>query len=128
MKLADEFDTFHAAIVLGKEQTDRIDSAAQHLAEYLYNHYSLPENEVFLQGSYPNGTAVKPDPERAGGEYDVDLVSVSAKARVSPEQALDELESALADSGDFKDRIDRDPDRPCVRLRYADDPIGGFHV
>ena len=35
MRLADAFDTFHDAIVLGKRQTDRIDSAAEHLSKYL---------------------------------------------------------------------------------------------
>jgi hypothetical protein len=128
MKLADAFDTFHDAIVLGQEQTERIDSASQYLAQYLHNHYSVAKDQVFLQGSYPNGTAVKPDPERDGGEYDVDLVSISAQPEATPEQALDELETTLAASGDFKERIDRDPERPCVRLRYADDDVGGFHV
>lgn len=128
MKLPDAFDTFYDAIVLGKKQTDRVDSAAKHLSEYLRNSYGISGDQVFLQGSYPNGTAVKPDPEGDGGEYDVDLITVSADAQATPEEALDELENSLAASGDFKDRIDRDSERPCVRLRYAEDEVGDFHV
>lgn len=129
MRLHDDFDTFHDRIILGKTQKERIESAVNALTELLLAAFELGPSDVFLQGSFPNGTAVKPDPEGENGEYDVDLVAICAGADQSPEEALADLEAALSENEIYRKRIDRsDPGRPCVRLKYADEEIGGFHV
>jgi len=127
MKLAGPFDAFYDAISLGEEPTDRIESAVGALTDYLREAYGLDASQVFPQGSWPSGTAVEPA-DREKGAYDVDLVAVCAADDATPEEALDDLEETLADNGTYKDRIDRDESRPCIRLRYADVEIGGFHV
>jgi len=122
--LPNQFVTFIENISLGERQVERIQSAATALADYLRSAMELEaEDDVFLQGSYANGTAIKP-PE--GGEYDVDVVVVSATHSDSADDALDDLEDILEDHGRYRDRIQRK--KPCVRLKYADDEIGGFHV
>jgi Second Messenger Oligonucleotide or Dinucleotide Synthetase domain len=129
VKLPHDFEKFNETIVLGKTQRERIDTAAGHLTKYLRDWYGLNADDVFEQGSYPNETAVKPDPERSDGEYDVDVVCVCAAANATENDALDDLEAALDADGGYSERIERDnPQRPCIRLRYADDEIGGFHV
>lgn len=129
MNLPVDFQKFYERIELGETQTNRINSASVRLHDYLRDYYGLRSDEVFLQGSYPNGTAVKPDPEDDKGEYDVDLVSISASPSATPDEALQDLEDALAEDPDYKERIEKDDrKKPCVRLRYADDEIGGFHV
>jgi hypothetical protein len=129
VKLQHDFEDFYSRIILGKTQRERIDSAAGHLKEYLCAWYKLPEEDVFEQGSYPNETAIKPDREKKDGEYDVDVVAVCAVAEATEDEAIDDLEASLDADGDYSKRIERDnPKRPCVRLRYADDEIGGFHV
>jgi Second Messenger Oligonucleotide or Dinucleotide Synthetase domain len=119
----DAFKTFHSKIELAKAQEDRIDAAWATLVRRLVEHYELEDGDVFLQGSYPNGTAIRPDPERDDGEYDVDLVCVAVRSDATPEEAIKELEDALDQLG-YGDRFERDSTRPCVRLRYADDPSG----
>lgn len=128
MKLPEDFETFHDKIILGATQVGRIESAANSLIEYLTGQLNLASGDIFLQGSFPNGTAIKPDPERTDGEYDIDLVVVCATEEDSPTDALERMESVLAASGTYGSMIDRDPERPCIRLRYADDDIGSFHV
>lgn len=121
--LGSEFQKFDAAIKLTETQTNRIESARKALQSYLAAKFELSDTEVFVQGSYANGTAIKP---LSGGEYDVDVIVVSAKGGDSADDALDQLEGALKDSGNYKDRIRKK--RPCIRLEYADDYIGKFHV
>jgi SMODS domain-containing protein len=128
MKLPEDFETFYGKIILGATQVDRIESAANSLGEFLVNEFSLSPGEVFLQGSFPNGTAIKPDPEKKDGEYDVDLVAICAQADDDPKDALDRVEEKLKSHGTYQSMIDRDPNRPCVRLRYTDDEAGRFHV
>jgi hypothetical protein len=128
MKLPEDFETFHDKVILGATQIGRIESAANSLIEYLTAQHHLTSGGVFLQGSFANGTAIRPDPERNDGEYDIDLVVVCATEGDSPIDALDRIENVLRASGTYGPMIDRDPERPCIRLRYADDDIGGFHV
>jgi SMODS domain-containing protein len=128
VKLPEDFEKFYEKIVLSQRQTDRIQSAANALADFLTKEFSLGAGEVFLQGSFPNGTAIKPDPEKKDGEYDVDLVAICAEPEDEPKEALDRVERALQGNGTYRSMIDRDPKRPCVRLKYADDDVGGFHV
>lgn len=127
--VTDDFDTFHDRITLGQKQIDRIESAASALIAFLVETLGLSDADVFLQGSYANGTAIKPDPVKDAGEYDVDLVVVSAREGATPEEAIAKLREVLASNGRYADKIeDDDPTRPCVRLRYADEDAGGFHV
>jgi hypothetical protein len=128
MNLPDAFDTFHDNISLGAKPTQKIESASNGLIVYLSQRYSLPSSLVFLQGSYPNGTAV--EPENGDGEYDVDLVCVCAAPTMTAEEALDDLEARLAENATYAELIRKEGSRkaPCVRLRYADDEVGGFHV
>jgi Second Messenger Oligonucleotide or Dinucleotide Synthetase domain len=128
MLLADSFDTFYDRISLGVKPTQKIETATGGLARYLEQAYSLPAGAVFLQGSYPNGTAVEPG--SPDGEYDADLVAICASSGATCNQALDELEAVLANHGTYAELIKKEGARkkPCVRLRYADDDVGGFHV
>lgn len=127
MALTTEFITFRNKLVLDSTQMGRIQSAVDSLSEKLIKKYDLKEGEVFLQGSVPNGTAVKPDPENDDGEYDVDLVGICAQDDASPEEAIKDLERVLEESG-YKDFIEPMEDRPCVRLQYADEEHASFHV
>jgi hypothetical protein len=129
VKLIGDFQLFYVAIQLGEKQSSRIESASNNLHDYLTGYYGLGPDGVFPQGSVPNGTAVKPDPDDSGGEYDVDLVAVCASSSATPDQALEDLEAALEAHETYKKMVDKeDRKKPCVRLRYADDEIGGFHV
>ncbi|GLY14156.1 hypothetical protein Kisp01_11720 [Kineosporia sp. NBRC 101677] len=123
MSLKSEFDSFVDSITLKQTQVDRIESAWTTLQKYLSSAYKLPEKHFFLQGSYANGTAVVPVPD---GEYDVDVVCYCVPPQVSPENALDVLENHLSESGNYKPRIRAK--KPCVRLEYAEDAVGKFHV
>lgn len=117
------FDGFLDNIVLRQSQVDRIESASGTLQKYLRSYFDLTIEDVFLQGSYANGTAVRPI---AGGEYDVDVVCVSASATQSADSALDELFAALDDNGNYSGKLVAK--KPCIRIEYADDDIGKFHV
>ncbi len=128
MKLPDEFETFHGKIVLSTAQMERVESAVGNLTKFLVERLKLVSKDVFMQGSVPNGTAIKPDPQKKDGEYDVDLVVVCAAPDASPEEAINALEGVLAEHGTYAGMIERNPGRPCVRLRYADEETGGFHV
>lgn len=127
MRLPGAFDTFHDNVILGARQRERIDSAATALHDYLVGKLGVPSSDVFLQGSYPNRTAVKPA-DQENGEYDVDLVAISALQSDTPKKALDNMEAVLREDDGYAQRIERDPDRPCIRLHYADDEAGKLHV
>lgn len=118
-----QFQQFLENIALGQRQRDRMDSAANTIADFLTTSYRLLRGGVFLQGSYPNGTSIEPV---EGGEYDVDLVAICAAPGVQPDTALDDLEQRFAADGRFQARIKRK--NPCVRLEYAPDDVGKFHV
>jgi hypothetical protein len=76
-----------------------------------------------LQGSYANGTAIEPGD---GGEYDIDVVAVCVDSGTTANSALDDLEARFRADGRFRDRVRRK--KPCVRLEYAGDDVGTFHV
>lgn len=117
------FDVFLDNISLTQTQVDRIESASNTLTDFLKSHYVLGDYEVFLQGSYPNGTAVKPI---EGGEYDVDIVCVCASSEDSAANAIQDLYDALDANGRYSGKLTSK--QPCVRIQYADDTIGSFHV
>ena len=121
--LTDAFESFHQSICLTDTQSSRIESARKSLTDYLKSHFNLGDEAVFLQGSYANGTAVKPLP---GGEYDVDIVAITADSSTTADVALDEIWDALEQHGTYKDRLISK--KPCIRVEYADDHIGGIHV
>jgi predicted nucleotidyltransferase len=124
-----DFETFHKRLLLGCKQVERIESATASLIKHLVRELGLDAGEVFLQGSYANGTAIKPDPDQNDGEYDVDLVVICANADETPERAVAQLRKGIAENGTYAMMIeDDDRDRPCVRLRYTEEEIGGFHV
>jgi len=128
MNLPHAFNAFYEKIELGALSQDRILSAWGRLHEFLVGSYRLPATHVFIQGSYANGTAVRPEDDN--GEYDVDIVVVCADLGTSADAAVADLRSRLERSSDLSARLEKDKrGRPCVRLRYADDPEGfGFHI
>lgn len=123
VELSDHFGSFIANISLGEPQVSRLNSAWKTIAEYLSGSYGIPLSSTFLQGSYANGTAIEPV---EGGEYDLDLVCVCVKDEMTSNAALDELERILKSDGRFRDRVQAK--KPCVRLIYAEDDVGRFHV
>jgi hypothetical protein len=129
MNLPDAFDTFHDKISLGTKAEQKIQSAASGLIKHVSTAYNVPEEFVFLQGSYPNDTAIEPE-DSDNGEYDADLVCIVSQAEMSPDDALNDLEATLSQNAVYAELIKKEGSRkkPCVRLRYADDEVGGFHV
>lgn len=119
----DYFLKFDTTITLGAKQRERLDSAARSISDFLVEAYDIPRSYVFLQGSYPNETAIEPV---AGGEYDLDLVAVCVGDDLTADQALDDLADAFRSDGRFSERVV--PRTPCVRLEYAEDEVGKFHV
>jgi hypothetical protein len=117
------FELFVQNISLGNPQVPRMNSASNTIADFLQASYGLAPGDVFLQGSYENGTAIEPVD---GGEYDVDIVAVCVGEGLTANAALDDLEQRFAGDGRFRDRIKRK--KPCVRLEYAPDDVGKFHV
>ncbi len=129
MDLPEAFDTFHDKISLGIKATQKIEVATGGLTKYLSDQYGLGPGGVFLQGSCANDTAVEPE-DRHEGEYDADLISLSATPGMSSDEALDDLVAVLCQNGTYEKliRLEGSKKKPCVRLRYADDEVGGFHV
>ena len=121
--ISGHFELFLQNISLGDPQVPRMNSAARTVSEYIAASYDLPDHNVFLQGSYANGTAVEPV---HGGEYDVDIVAVCVDGETSANDALADLEARFRADGRFRDRVRRKT--PCVRLEYAEDNVGSFHV
>ncbi|SHV15115.1 Uncharacterised protein [Mycobacteroides abscessus subsp. abscessus] len=117
------FTAFVDKISLGQTQVGRIESASNTLGDFLKAQYGLSDAEVFLQGSYANGTAVKPI---EGGEYDVDIICVSASQQGSAAGAIQDLYDVLDSNGRYAGKLTQK--QPCVRIQYADDAIGSFHV
>ncbi|MFD9740627.1 cyclic GMP-AMP synthase DncV-like nucleotidyltransferase [Umezawaea sp. NPDC059074] len=123
MNIQDYFSRFVEDISLGVKQVGRIESASSTLLKFLREQYGLTVSEVFLQGSYANGTAVKPV---KGGEYDVDIVCISAGEADTAEGALKDVYGKLEANGRYAGKLKLK--QPCVRIEYADDEIGSFHV
>ena len=121
--LSANFEQFLRNISLGDPQVPRMNSAARTVSQFLIYSYGIPINNVFLQGSYANGTAIEPV---NGGEYDVDLVAVCVDGSTSADAALNDLETRFRGDGRFRNRVHRK--KPCVRLEYAEDDVGTFHV
>jgi hypothetical protein len=129
MKNEEEFEVFLGRLQLGRVQVERMNSAWRAISDGLRGHFGLPPEDVFLQGSYANNSAIKPPPDSKDGEYDIDLIASCARADEEPVQALNRLAEALSAIG-YGENVEPDPERkrPCIRLRYADDDAGRFHV
>lgn len=126
--LTDEFEDFFQKIQLGDSQAERIQSAIDALSSYLIKYYELSPSDYFVQGSFSTNTVVKPAPSK-DGEYDVDIVIFSPDSAATPDEAIEDLETAIEANGNYKDKIEKDdPKIPCVRLRYADENKAKFHV
>jgi len=124
MELPDAFKDFNKKLELSTKAVDRIESAASTLRSRLQNSLDLEASDIFLQGSYENGTATPPADE--SGEYDVDLVA-ERDWTGSPDEVLDELEAVLAEYDSYKQMLE--PKDACICLRYAPEKgVGGFHV
>lgn len=124
-----QFKTFLSKLDLTPKQVERIESASRSITDKLAKHFEIPKSKIFLQGSFANGTSVRPAPSR-GGEYDVDLVVVGPFDGLTPSEALNKMRKALRDLG-YGDRIvtDHSGTRPCIRLQYAaEGETVGFHV
>jgi hypothetical protein len=121
--LSTYFNRFIDNISLGEPQISRMERAAAGIMTFLRNSYGLTSGDVFMQGSYANGTAIEPTD---GGEYDVDIIAVCVDEHTGPTTALNELERRFRGNGNYASRIV--PRMPCVRLDYAEDNVGKFHV
>ncbi len=121
--LSTNFEQFLENISLGDPQVSRINSAWRTVTEFLLASYGVPQQDIFLQGSYANRTAIEPV---NGGEYDLDVVAICVDSGTTANRALDDLEARFRADGRFRDRVHRK--KPCVRLEYAGDDVGTFHV
>jgi hypothetical protein len=117
------FTEFDTKVSLPQSAIRRIETAQTTLTEFLVSKLALRDDDVFLQGSYVNGTAVRPIND---GEYDVDVVCIMASESDTCDDALDRLETLLRSDGRYRDRVV--PKKPCIRLEYAEDGVGNFHV
>lgn len=123
--LPDAFDTFHDKLLLPDHAEEKIRRAAKRLHDHVVRHTGVDDDQVFLQGSFANNTTIRPLED---GEYDVDTCAVIIDDRdMTCDEAFAHLEEVLSQSEDYGERMDTSRDR-CVRLEYADDDIGGFHV
>lgn len=126
MILDSEFTDFAEKIRLSKTQSDRIDSAVSAISSYVKNHYGISEQDIFLQGSVATETVTKPKDNTV--EYDVDIVAIVGDEGSSPSGLLNAMRECFEANGTYKDKINDDAERPCVRLQYADESAAKFHV
>ena len=125
MPLSDAFDTFYDRIALPTSPEERINSAWGRLKDHIVRYAEIPSDDVFLQGSYPNNTAVRP--VSSDGGYDVDSCAIMAEGIADPDEAFTKLEEILGESSFYAERMDTSKPR-CVRINYKDDDYGSFHV
>lgn len=117
------FNRFIDNISLGEPQVGRMERAADGIMSFLRTSYGLTAAKVYMQGSYANGTAIEPVD---GGEYDVDIIAICVDEHTGPTSALNELERRFETNGNYAPRIIAKT--PCIRLEYAEDNVGKFHV
>lgn len=117
------FDQFLQRLQLDPSRVQRIDQSLRHLEQVIAADplFRRRRPNLFLQGSYAQGLAVRPlDPET---DYDVDIVvEMDFGLTVTSTAMLDWFAGRLADDSVFRDRLVRH-DR-CVRVEYA----GAFHL
>ena len=123
MTVQAHFSKFIENIGLDNARVARIRSAAERLAGFCKSDAGISQYEpyAFFQGSYVNGTAVKPaDPK---SEYDVDIVVLMSLPKANAADVLDWFADRLREDADYRSKVLPAKDK-CVRLDYADD----FHV
>ncbi len=118
------FDEFDSRISLNDTQVQRMTRAWRTLQDFLVEKYDVRTDDVFLQGSFANGTAIEPI---EGGEYDIDVICVGVLSNVTSDTALDRLTEVFGNDGNYEPRL-APPKTACVRLEYAEDYVGKFHV
>ena len=122
--LATYFDQFLTNISLGKIQLKKMDVAAGAIERFLIASYGLNAQQVFVQVSCTqNNTVVKPIKD---GEYDIDVVAICCNTRITSDDALNDLQNRLSANSNYAQRIE--PRNSCIRLHYAEDNVGLFHL
>ncbi len=119
-----QFSDFVAAIQLDGQPIERINTAIRGITTVAVAALDIEEDDVIVQGSFANGTAVEP----VNGGYDVDLVLPCVDVGTGATVALDTVEQAFKDNGNYSDKVDEKKRSRCVRLNYVSDEIGEFHV
>lgn len=127
MKLDKHFEKFHSNIKLNPDRKKRIQSAYSNLQAFVENDGPLSEVklDLFLQGSYPINTAIKPLEE--GKEFDVDAVLVldlvkRPSDKQNPQAVIAWVASRLRENPHYEGKVRERP--RCVRIEYA----GDFHL
>lgn len=124
------FDIFHERIALDLGRKERIQSAHQTLRRYVETDGPLAKvkTELFLQGSYAHGTAIRPS---EGCGFDVDVVlCINAKdpsdwileLKQDASKVLDWVATRLRTVSAYNGKVRRR--NRCVRIEYAND----FHL
>lgn len=122
--VGNQFREFIEVIALSGSPEKRIESAISGVRSVAVAGLDeLNDDEIIIQGSYANGTAIEPG---EGGAYDVDIVLPAFERSTGATAALNMVEQVFKDNGNYADKVE--PKTPCIRLNYADDDIGQFHV
>lgn len=119
-------DDFISKISLTQSDIERIESAYRGLTNYLDNNLSDDDDEAptcYRQGSFENGTVIIP---LNGGEYDVDIIVEYEGWPECADQALARLATTVKGNKTYSDKVVAK--KSCIRVEYADDSTGKFHV
>jgi predicted nucleotidyltransferase len=117
------FDSFVDDLSLTSTQEKAIQSSFQSFQQIFSDKLCLNDSDVFMQGSYANGTDIRPSD---GGEYDVDIMVVSADNNCTADEALTDIFNIVKENGLYTNKVRlRDP---CVRVISENDNLGGYHV
>jgi len=116
------FRDFDEAISLGTNTKKRVRRSFKTLSKYLRRQDGITSCTV--QGSFGNHTAIEP---QDGDDYDLDII-VRGDWETGADAALDDLESLIAEHGVYGGKLDEAKHASCIRVIYADDNAGGFHV
>ena len=119
-----QFSEFLDNIKLGEKPRERIESAISGASTAVASALGIEPEDVIVQGSYANGTAIEP----VNGSYDVDIVLPCIDRGTGAVAALDAVEDAYRSNKTYSDKVCEDNRNRCVRLNYASDSVGDFHV
>lgn len=125
VNVSSQFDDFIDIIKLDGDPAERIKDAINGVSKAAASGLDLEVEDVIVQGSFANGTAVVPVGE---GAYDVDLVLPCITEGTGAVAALDAVEKAFLENGNYSGKVCEKSRNRCVRLNYVDDKIGAFHV
>ena len=117
------FEEFNRRIKLDNTRWSRIDSAHTHLREFAFGDEALSQvigGDIFLQGSVPSGTVIKPC---KSDDFDVDIVVPLDMTKLSgSEPVFDWFATRFLNDAFYKENIERK--ERCIRINYKDD----FHL